>query len=731
MALANLVGSYQGKTGCVGATFLEMSETLREYAERVLLSCRLEEKLALPEELYDPDPGAARTTPAAPGRPRELQFSPTDERVSFPGVHDLAREERRGLLLHFFANHELLAAELMALVLLKFPEAPADFRLGVARTLADEQRHTRIYLRRMRECGVEFGRYPVNAFFWNCIASMESPLDYVRRLSLTFEQANLDFSRYYAEQFRRIGDEATARLFDRIYRDEIGHVGYGLHWFRRWKVAGSSDWDAFRRGLCFPLSPIRAKADPFNAEGRRAAGFDEEFIRHLKVFSQSRGRTPHVHYFNPLADLRAGIGPAFTPTRRQKQFVADLENLPQFLCRRDDVVLVRRMPGVEFLSGLIDAGIEVPEFVVIPDGKIAPEDPLRSRKLGALRPWAWDPNSLELLRPLAEQVRSDRLPLDRRWSSSIRALYSKAWSTTRLQELLAELGEPDWLVPPWMAGRSCTSSEESLATIAAIRHRGHHPVAVKAAFGFSGRHTIRLLEPEIRRSQKAWIDRALRRHGCVVVVPWLPRVLDLSIQMDTSGDAPRLVAITQPINDLQGQLRECQAATPWTAPISSPLRQFLRGSGAGKSNRFLDLVRLLVHRLGNAMQSTGYFGPAGIDALVYRDLEGSYRLFPIVEVNPRYTMGRLAAELMRFATPGSRCSFQLIHLHQARKQGFANLADFYSSQQAAHPIVRSGQPHSRIHSGFIALNEITPQTQFLALLHVTRNAKPKAKRTTT
>jgi hypothetical protein len=38
----------------------------------------------------------------------------------------------------------------MALVLLKFPAAPAAFRKGVLQTLKDEQEHTRLYLERMK-----------------------------------------------------------------------------------------------------------------------------------------------------------------------------------------------------------------------------------------------------------------------------------------------------------------------------------------------------------------------------------------------------------------------------------------------------------------------------------------------------------------------------------------------------------------------------------------------------
>src|SRR5208337_3434978 len=140
---------------------------LREFAERVLFATTLEEKLLRLADITDEKPGPAFVTPAAPGRPTELQFKATGEaRDSFPGTKKLERVSERGRLLHFFANHELLATELMALVLLRFPEAPAAFRRGVWHTLKDEQLHTRLYVERMRQCGIHFGEIPVSGFFW-------------------------------------------------------------------------------------------------------------------------------------------------------------------------------------------------------------------------------------------------------------------------------------------------------------------------------------------------------------------------------------------------------------------------------------------------------------------------------------------------------------------------------------------------------------------------------------
>ncbi|MEM7011945.1 MAG: DUF455 family protein, partial [Verrucomicrobiota bacterium] len=205
---------------------------LRDFAERILISDTLETKLARPDgKIVDDAPGTPIPLPDQPGRPESLRFDRDDPPARMPGVHELEDDEHRGVLLHFFCNHELLATELMALVLLRFPDAPAEFRWGVYETLREEQKHTRWYLRRMKECGVKLGDFPVSSFFWRSVAPMETPLDYVSRLSLTFEQANLDYSRFYATIFRKSGDKKTASILEHIYKDEIGHVSYGLGWF--------------------------------------------------------------------------------------------------------------------------------------------------------------------------------------------------------------------------------------------------------------------------------------------------------------------------------------------------------------------------------------------------------------------------------------------------------------------------------------------------------------------
>ena len=695
---------------------------LRDFAEQILFATTLEAKLRAPEDITDERPGTPIVAPAAPGRPAGLRFKPSGSRKGdSPGTHHLEKETERGRLLHFFANHELLATELMALVLLRFPEAPAAFRRGVLQTLRDEQEHTRLYLERMKSCGIEFGQLPVSGYFWRAISGMESPMDFVAGLSLTFEQANLDFARHFARAFAAVGDAESARLLDRIHRDEIAHVASGLKWFRRWKQPGLSDWEAFCRQLKFPLSPQRAKGPALDVEGRRAAGLDATYIDELNVFSQSKGRTPSVFVFNPLAEGHIARGKSFTPARSQAQLARDLENLPQFLCRQDDIVLVERRPSVRFLSAIKQAGFALPEFVEIERSAELPLGALTQRKLGGLRPWAWGPDSLQLLEPLFVNVSGEDRAVSQCFNDSIAQLYSKAWSAAFLGKVLARLRGTDdsWLCTGHDVGVAVDTLRDALEAIAAIRARGHHKIVVKEALGLAGRNAIRLWEPELLGVHRRWMARALDHGRQLVIEPWLEREIDFSVQAEMTPRGLRLCGYTGLFNDPKGQFQANYAAPNHDRRIPAPVPALFEEP---------DDIALRLHRLytdifaflGTDMTRAGYLGPVGIDAFVYRDAQGKPRLKPIVEINPRYTMGRLALELMRRAAPGSHGLLRLVNRAQLRAEGFTDFAAYAAHVEKHFPLELQGEPIPRIARGALCLNDPACAHVCLAVFRVNR-----------
>ena len=670
---------------------------IRTLAEHVLFGSTWEEKLIERGRIEDNQPGKAIATPPCPGRPKGLSLDGWHRRrkLRFSDVRALRTEEERGLALHFFANHELLALELIALALLKFPSAPAKFRRGLVGTLIDEQNHLRLYCNRMREVGVEFGEIPVSDFFWKSISTMETPFDFVARLSLTLEQANLDYSLHYAHAYQLSGDGRTASLLKRIYQDEIGHVRHGLLWFNRWRNQELSEWDAYSRALRMPLTPSRAKGIGFNREGRRKAGLSAEFVDELELYTHSRGRCPGIYWFNPNCEGHAAFnGAGWTPTRLRRQLAADLTALPMLLCAADDLVLVERRPSSDFLRKMQRAGFHIPEFAELGDNRLEDLE-VADRKISSLQPWGWSPDSVRLLAPLAGNLPAGKVAKDSEyWNPEIRQLYSKAWSAEVLRQFLrAHRADGDWLCGEWTVGTACTTPEEAIDQVEKLHAEGSREVAVKANFGASGQNQIRVTGGRLRHSQAGWLRKILEKQGGVVVEPWLNKVFDLSLHLDIKAPGSAQAAgWSYFFTDGRGQYRG-SIVSRMAAGLDVEARKFLYSNGRD-DHRLKWLTEHLADHTAACMEDAGYVGPVGIDVLVYFDGE-RLRLKPIVEINPRFTMGRVALHLSRRVNSARTALWIILTRNDIRAAGFRDIGAFAEHMENRYPLEKEGNQLSK------------------------------------
>ena len=284
-----------------------MSEptTVAAWAESILVGERMADKLWAPPRLDDPRVAPWTRLPDAPGRPEGLRFDDPRTRPPSPRRRDLDRADGRGRVLHGFANHELLALELMAGMLLRFVDAPAGWRLGLVQTMRDEQRHLQLYLDRMAACGVEVGEVPVSSFFWNTLRDAPDPLAFTAAMGLGFEQANLDFALAWQRAFAAAGDAETAGVLQEVYDDEVRHVRHGVRWFRELSGEPEVRFERWADQLRFPMSAARARGPTIDREGRRRAGLDAAYVERLAVTGASRGRPPSTASTSPTTSPTA------------------------------------------------------------------------------------------------------------------------------------------------------------------------------------------------------------------------------------------------------------------------------------------------------------------------------------------------------------------------------------------------------------------------------------------
>jgi uncharacterized ferritin-like protein (DUF455 family) len=257
----------------------------REYAQRILLGETLEDKnLDIP---FEWNSWNEFELPKLPGRNARLAFS--DKHFKFPKSSRLNENDQKAMALHSFANHELLAIEMMAAAILIYPHTSDEdirFKKGILTTLKDEQKHLNLYIKRLNELGYEFGDFPLNDFFWRQMEKLKTAPQYTAMMALTFEAANLDFAQHYAKVFRSLGDTKTSEILDIVLADEITHVAFGSHWMKRWR-ADNKLWDYYLSCMPGPITPSRSKGIYFDPTLHAKAMNDEEFISSLIGFDDN------------------------------------------------------------------------------------------------------------------------------------------------------------------------------------------------------------------------------------------------------------------------------------------------------------------------------------------------------------------------------------------------------------------------------------------------------------
>lgn len=358
---------------------------------------------------------------------------------------------------------------------------------------------------------------------------------------------------------------------------------------------------------------------------------------------------PRLHWFNGAAEAEVARGrPGFHPRRETASLLADLEATPLFYAAPGDAVLVDTLPGTAWLGSLAAAGFALPAFVTsaadVPGLEPAPwgRSPDAARRLGAP------------------------------WSPADRDLYAK----TSWVAVLAELAATDdtALVDPGDVGRVARDEAALADAVAVARREGADVVCVKAPWGTSGRGATRVLGGAPTAAQAGWARRILAEQGALLVEPWRRRVADLSVQVAVDDGGAEVLAVTRFFTDDRGQY----IGTRLGAPLAD-----LPPADADRVARALDRAARLV---GARLHAAGHRGHAGVDALLWRDDGGALRLKPLLEVNPRVTMGLVALSLARHLAPGVTGDWRLLgrrHLDAARAPSLAALA---AALGAAHPL---------------------------------------------
>lgn len=208
--------------------------------------------------------------PGRPGRPEHPRLRPPREVPK----RSLATADGRAALLHALAHIELNAIDLAWDLIGRFGHEIGEraFFDDWVRVGGEEGLHFTLLETRLRELGSHYGAFLAHDGLWQ--AAADTAHDVLARLAvvpLVLEARGLDVGPAMIERLRGAGDEPSAQILERIYRDEIGHVAAGVRWLahvaeRRGLDPRAAFHDSVRRYFRGNLKP------PFNHAARRRAG---------------------------------------------------------------------------------------------------------------------------------------------------------------------------------------------------------------------------------------------------------------------------------------------------------------------------------------------------------------------------------------------------------------------------------------------------------------------------
>ena len=600
---------------------------LYHFAQNILESPDIEEKLRHPGKIdYSPSTEVF-TLQSSPERSSAYAFGKKESKKLQLG--ELNSERDRGLLLLMFMNHELLAIELMAQAILKFHHSvPEAFLRGLVQTIIDEQKHCRLYLKRLQELNCQAGDLPLSSFFWDCLSQVESPQAYLAGMSLTLEQANLDFTHHYRDVFAAVGDQKTADILKVVYEDEIRHVQFGVDWMNKWNH-DSSFWDYYLQHLPASLDPNRAKSTVyFDMKGRLAAKMDQETILQFKLHSSSRGRSPNIWLFNPAAELESH---KISAPKSYSTIEQDLAPLLIPLCKKDDILITSHPIDLKTLDTFYNLAFALPENFSHDNT----EKLLERHKPGQIKAWGKSP-VIERQTQAIRKKQSQSFKT-KNWDEQWKQLYSKAYQAAMHSELKSESTALDF-----QEARVFSSLDELLSGMKS------KDIMLKSPLASTGRGCRRVNLDKLEDDDLRWIQGVIKRQGKILAEAHRKRVYDFSAQYEITQEGKlKFHGLTE--IETKAFANSANTCGPFHSQWPQDIKKFVFQQGR---NVIKDGFELVAQKWAQIMLEMKFTGPFALDGFIWQDKDQFY-FRPICELNPRLSMGRIALELNRACQSGS------------------------------------------------------------------------------
>lgn len=207
-----------------------------------------------------------------PGRPERPELvSP-----QALGQRRVGSAQGHAALLHAIAHIEFNAINLALDCVHRFRAFPAAFHSGWIKVAADEAFHFGLLCDRLHSLGAAYGDFPAHNGLWDMACrTAHDPLARMALVPRVLEARGLDATPPIIEKLRRIGDQGSIAVLERILADEVSHVALGDRWFKRICMERQLDPEETYLALIDAFAVARPHP-PVNEAARLAAGFSAD-----------------------------------------------------------------------------------------------------------------------------------------------------------------------------------------------------------------------------------------------------------------------------------------------------------------------------------------------------------------------------------------------------------------------------------------------------------------------
>ena len=214
------------------------------------------------------------TIPGRPLKPKLVNFQtlPKRDRSDLGMIKNI----------HAICHIEFNAINLALDAVYRFQEMPLQYYLDWLKVANEEATHFSLLSDYLQELGYQYGDFDAHNGLWQM--TVDTDYDVLSRMALVprvLEARGLDVTPSIRAKFKDSNFHKMVEILDIIYRDEIGHVKIGNHWYHY--LCSERKLDSILKFDSLIRKHIGSNLrGPFNTEARLLSDFSQAEINYLE-----------------------------------------------------------------------------------------------------------------------------------------------------------------------------------------------------------------------------------------------------------------------------------------------------------------------------------------------------------------------------------------------------------------------------------------------------------------